>query len=228
MLPQQGTVATAHREGLDDANPHSCCHHRGSGQRRLCFALQDCQWRPLWARPASDLADARDPVGDASPGRCGHGAGRLRVPLAGRHTINRRPEHRFQRCQLGLVGWRTTPGQGDETRRSDQKQCPDLCQSGESPERQRSPGCAGACGGQPGQHKLPFGPAQRPRYPCRTLFCHDPAGPQPGPGTVGSQGGGAGWLGQEGDHLGQSQQHPVSRCLPRRDRRRARAPGHQG
>ena len=68
---------------------------------------------------------------------------------------------------------------------------------------------------QPMQHELPDRPLQRARGAGRPLVRHDPPRREPGQGTAGPQGRGAGGRRHQRGHLGQPLGHPVPRLRQR-------------
>ncbi len=181
--------------------------------------------RGVRAEQENHPATAGDHAGAAGPRRRGHGAGGLLVPDAARHRLHRRSEQGVQGLQLGAAG-RLVPAQaGHGTQGTARHQRQDLRRPGQGAGGQRRQGRAHPRRRQSVQHQLPGRLQQRQGDPRRALDGHDAPRSQPRPHRPGEEGRRRQRGRDADDHLGQSQQHAVSRLHQRQDQG---PPGHRG
>ena len=154
--------------------------------------------------------------------RGGHGAGRLRLPPAGRRGARPTTPTWPSATPTWRSSWAPAPGpRAWSASRSAGGQRRHLHRPGQGHRGKCLARRQGAGRREPGQHQLPHRHPQRPGDRPRRFTRHDPAGPQPGQGSAGGQGRPAGRRPRRDDDLGQPLGHPVPRHLPRPSRRPA-------
>ena len=147
---------------------------------------------------------------------------------AARHRLHRRSEQGVRGLQLGAAG-RFVPAQaGHGTQGTAGHQRQNLRRSGQGVGGERGQGRAHPRRRQSVQHELPGRLQQRQGHPRRALDGHDAAGSQPRPHRPGQESRRRQRGRDADDHLGQSQQHAVSRFHQRQDQGPAGHGSHHG
>jgi hypothetical protein len=157
------------------------CRHRCRRSNRLRPVVPYRIRRNARQGPAGHPATARDPRREGPEGAQGRddGAGRLRLPAAGRHASPRRPDDRLQGRRLRPPGRFAPPRPRHGTCRTAGRQRRHLHRARQGPERRRQPQRQGAGGRQPRQHQRLHRHEERARPAAQELHRHAAPGPQP-------------------------------------------------